>query len=169
MSRECRQIREDELDAVHEVEKKAWGDDLAASRETIEERYETFPDGYLGCFDDGKLKGFTFGIIYDYEKYQPKTWYDATDLNKHDESGDTLYIVSASVGYQRQGIGTELMEGNKQLADELGVDRIVLGSRMNTISFYEKCGFETMEHIEDWWSDDEESDGEGVVMQYRLD
>ncbi|MDY6788536.1 MAG: GNAT family N-acetyltransferase [Candidatus Nanohaloarchaea archaeon] len=159
----------DEIENLHKVEKDCW-EDLAASLEEMRKRYELHPEGYVAIRKEGEIAAFTFGIRYNYNEVDPDTWYEATDLELHSPDERDMYIVSVTVApsFQGQGIGRRLMDATNSRAEEQGVDRVVLGSRDTTVGFFKKCGFDPVERKEEWWPEDEESEGYGVVMEYRL-
>lgn len=158
-----------DLDDMVKVEEETWGTELRANRETLSERIKRFPDGFLGCYVDGKLVGMTYGHpITDVKN----TWYDNSSKQAFDSSGKIFYIVNVGVSenYRGQGIGSKLLDENKKLARELGTEKIVLGARNkeDNLGFYRKNGFVDINKVEGYLPEDKESDGTGVLMELIL-
>ncbi len=123
------------LDEVLAVERAAWPSELQASREKMQSRLELFPEGFLVALVDGKIKGVTTSQIIAYSS-NSRTWDEITDngfiKSTHNPSGNALYVVSAGVAPDTQGmgIGSMLIEGQKDVARKHGLSPLVLGARI---------------------------------------
>ena len=78
--------------------------------------------------------------------------------------------VGVSKHYQGYGVGSKLLEENKKLVKKLGFKKIVLGARNleSNINFYKKNGFIEVEKLKDYFPEDTESNGIGVIMELVL-
>ena len=149
------------------VENESWSPELAAGRETLLERLQRFPVGFLGCYVDDKLAGMTFGQPISEVK---KTWYDNSCKEAFNTNGKIFYIVNVGVSekYRSMGVGTKLLWENKVFAKAKNFQSIVLGARNipSNIAFYTRNDFNQVEVVEGYLSDDVEAKGVGVIMEY---
>lgn len=132
-----RQARIEDIPEILFVEKKAWGEKKAATKEMIESRILTFPEGTLVVEVGEMVVGVITTEIVNYDlKKDAHTWYEITDngfiKNSHKSDGDTIYGVDLSVDpfFQQSGIGTKLLESIGKLAIRYNVKQGMLGGRM---------------------------------------
>jgi ribosomal protein S18 acetylase RimI-like enzyme len=133
-----RQATIEDIPPIIEVEKLAWGEKGAATKEAFESRIKTFPEGTLIALIDDKIVGVIVTQIINYNKENPlkKNWYEITDngfiAKTHNPNGDTLYGVNLSVHpqYQNMGIGRKLMEFVGKLIIKRNLKQGVLGGRI---------------------------------------
>ena len=164
-----RQLIPEDLDEMVKVEEETWEPDLRASREAMEERFTRFPKGALGAYVDGELTGMTYahriGLVR-------KTWEGNSCKEAFDPSGKFMYLVNVGVSskHSGRGIGSRLLDKNKELARELGCERIYLGARgtEENSHFYQKNGFTIYETVHDFWPEDKASNGVGHLMEFIL-
>jgi len=112
-----RQAKIEDIPAIFQIEKEAWGEKGAATKEMFESRIKTFPEGTLVAEIDGKIAGV---VCTERVNYNPPkdihTWYEITDngfiKNSHKPNGNTIYGVDMSVApsFQNLRIGTKLLE-----------------------------------------------------------
>lgn len=133
--------RDQLLDEVMSVEHSAWPLELQASREKMEARLKIFPQGFFLAIIDGKIKGVSTSQIASYPS-SAKTWDELTGNGfikaTHDLSGNALYVVSLGVDptAQGRGIGSKLIEVQKQIAEKLGLEYLFLGARVPGFNDY---------------------------------
>ncbi len=144
---QIKNVKPSELDEVVRVEQEAWPEDMRAPREKFESRMKIFPDGFFGAYVDGKLVGISTSVITDYKPGEIKTWGELTGNGygtTHKENGNTLDVVSLGVsqssylqpvreylkGNELPGLGTSLMERQKELAKKGGLEYVVLVARV---------------------------------------
>lgn len=141
------------FDELTEVEKNAWPPQLQASREKFIARFETFPEGFFVARVAGRIKGFTTSQI-NHCPSEFLTWDEITDRGfikkTHNPTGNALYVVSLGVtkDMQGKGLGSLLLEAQKQLAMKLGLRYLFLGARIPGYDKYCKTNGETS--IEDY-------------------
>lgn len=190
------------LDDVVRVEKETWPEEIQAPREKFEARAENFPEGFLlVSLPSVGLAGVSTAEIIDYDPNNPPiSWEETTDngwiRNTHDRRGNALYLVSvgASPRAKGMGVGTRLVRGQIDLAKELDLQYLVLGSRVPgyaayhkqhpevpieeyldlkredgqpldpEIRFYTRCGLKPAKVVRNYMEDDPESENYGVVM-----
>ncbi len=172
MSEEIVSVEDVDLEDIYRVEVEAWGDDLSASKSTIKERLNTHAEGFVGVKNENELVGYLYGIRYDHDEVDPRTWEEATDLDLHDPESDQMYITTVGVSedHRGQGYGTKLLQGLEERAREIGVQEIYLGRRdtKGNKKFYESNGYDEVEKIEGWWPEDGSSKGHGVMMKKEV-
>jgi len=123
-------------DEIIHVENSVWPVGFQSSVDVFKSRMNVFPQGFMIAEKEGTVKGFTTSQILNYDPEIKKTWYEITDhgnlVKTHIPSGDSLYVVSISVApeFQGQGIGTQLIEAQKDLVRRLGLKRLFLGARI---------------------------------------
>lgn len=137
MKIKIRQAKNEDIPQILSIEDKAWGEKGAASREMVESRIKTFPEGTLIAESDGEIIGvvFTERVDYDFKK-DAFTWYEITDngfiKNSHKPNGNTVYGIDLSVApsFQHLGIGTKILENIGKLAIRYNVKYGMLGGRI---------------------------------------
>ncbi len=134
-----RSLSKKDLTQIMAVERSAWEPEWQASKDKFAARIKTFPKGAIGIFSKGQLAGVTTSMMFDFDiKELPgfqKPWEEITGdgyINTHNPKGNALYIVSVAVheDFQGQGLGTELVVAQKDLARRKKLDFVVLGARM---------------------------------------
>ena len=139
-----RQARVGDIEAILLVEKKAWPENLRASREMYESRLGTFPQGTLVAEGEGKIEGVVVVEIVNFRSVSDIcSWNEATDYGyirkSHDPQGNTLYGVNSSVSPQTQSrVAVALLEAVNKLAIKLDFKQIVLGGRIPKFARYLK-------------------------------
>lgn len=189
-----RQVKIEDIPQILEIEKEAWGEEKAASREMFESRIKTFPDGALVAESNEEIVGVVCTERVDYNpRKDAYTWYEITDngfiKNSHKPDGNTIYGVDMSVkpSFQHLGIGTKLLESIGKLAIRYNVRYGMLGGRIpeyhkyadkmsaeeyvNTaidpeISFYKKAGLKIIKVIPNYYKDPESLDY-GILLLWK--
>ena len=139
-----RQARVDDIEAILLVEKKAWPENLRASREMYESRLGTFPQGTLVAEGEGKIEGVVVVEIVNFRSVSDVcSWNEATDYGyirkSHDPQGNTLYGVNLSISPQTQSrVAVALLEAVDKLAIKLDFKQIILGGRIPRFARYLK-------------------------------
>lgn len=135
---EVRRAREDDLDAVVELENKVWPPGTRSPREKFESRLKIFPEGFFLAYSEGGLIGVSTSQIILYDGSTIESWEKVTDygfIRTHNPRGNTLYVVSVG-SISRKGGGSALIQAQKRLARELNLDFLVLGSRIPGYNSY---------------------------------
>ncbi len=191
-----------DLDEVMRVEREAWPPEIQAPREKFESRMKIFPQGFYVAFHNDKMVGVTTSEIIRYDgKNHPKTWMDVTDNGwirmTHDAGGNALYVVSVGASLQGKGVGSKLVEAQKELVKKLELDCLILGARCpdyhnsdfdnvpadkyirmaredkqpvdKEIRFYTRCGLNAVTAMPDYMGkgEDRESRDYGVIMVWK--
>jgi GNAT superfamily N-acetyltransferase len=123
------------LEQVIGVENSAWPEELRASRKKFTSRLETFPQGFIVVRVNGVIKGVSTSERTTYNPQIFKTWDELTDngfiKETHIPQGKDLYVVSVGVAQDTQGLGlgSKLVEAQKDLAEKIGIKTLFLGAR----------------------------------------
>lgn len=136
-----RNVQLSDLDQCFEVETSGFPEEEAASKESIRNRIETFPEGFFVAETDGKIIGIINSAATDKE--------DITDeaLKKmigHERHGKNMVVFSLTVRpeYQKRGIAQQLMLHFIEASKRLGKRHILLMCKQHLIAYYERLGFE---------------------------
>ena len=132
-----RQANFEDIPQILEVEKEAWGEEGAVTKEMFESRIQTFPAGVLIVEVNREIVGVvaTEKVDYDIKKNAP-SWYEVTDngfiKKTHKPDGNTIYGVDLSVkpSFQRKKIGTKLLEAIGRIVISNNIKQGVLGGRI---------------------------------------
>ena len=139
-----RQARVDDIEAILLVEKKAWPENLRASREMYQSRLRTFPQGTLVAETEGKIEGVVVSQIMNHNSIPDiSSWSEATDYgyikNSHNPEGNSFYGVNLSVCHGSQSrVAMTLLEAVGKLAIRHNFKQIVLGARIPSFARYLK-------------------------------
>ncbi len=187
-----------ELIEVLRVEEEAWPPEIRAPSEKFQSRLKVFPEGFFAAYVDGKMAAVSTSQIIDYPNTDLTSWEKITDngliRGSHSPQGNALYVVSLGVSsyYQGRGLGSKLLEAQKELVKRLNLKFLVLGSRIpefhkhnmkiedylkltkengetldSEIRFYQRCGLEVAEIVPNYMEDDPESRNYGAVMVWE--
>jgi len=139
-----RQARVGDIEAILSVEKKAWPENLRASREMYQSRLGTFPQGTLVAEMEDRIEGVViFQIMHFNSIPDISSWSEATDYgyiqNSHNPKGNSFYGVNLSVCPRAQGrVAVALLEAVGKLAIKHNFKQIVLGGRLPSFAQYLK-------------------------------
>jgi len=199
MKIEIRRVKKSELNDVIRVENEAWPEEIRAHLEKFESRISIFSQGFLAAYSNGTMAGVSTSQIIDYPNMDLTSWEKITDngfiTRSHNPKGNAIYVVSLGISnkYQGRGLGSKLIEAQKQLVNRLGLQFLVLGARIpmyhkhNTIPihdylklknekgepldkelrFYLRTGLNIDRVVPNYMEDDPESLNYGVVMVWQ--
>jgi ribosomal protein S18 acetylase RimI-like enzyme len=164
-----------DIPQILEVEKAAWEEEKAATREMFESRIKTFPEGTLVALIDKKIVGVIVTEIINYNSQDSAlSWYEVTDngfiAKTHNPKGDTLYGVDLSVhpSYQNKGIGKKLLANISKLAIQYNLKQGVLGSRIpNYNKFADKIKVEDYVKINNYQKNEKNIPPDPELSLYR--
>ena len=147
---EIRNASTTDLDAIMKVEKQAWPVEARASGDKFRERLIVFPPGVFIAVLNNEIVGVTTSQRINYDpKNPPSSWTEITAdghiSDSHNPKGNAIYVVSLGVspkgrpGGKGIGVGTALLERQKQLSRELGLQYLVLSARVPGYDSYCKA------------------------------
>lgn len=130
-----------DVDRCYSIERAGYSGDEAATREKIEQRIHTYPEGFLVAENEAEVVGFVNGGACHQVELSDE---DFKDLIGHDPKGKHIVIMSVVVhpDYQGKGFAGALMEQFIKQMRDLAKEDLYLICQTELIEFYEKCGFE---------------------------
>lgn len=135
-----RQVRRADLDQCTNLEKLCYADQEAATREHIEKRIETYPDGFFVAETNGKI----IGMINCGATHMD----DITDelymqLTGHVRNGKNNVIFSIAVhpDYRGRGLAHELINLVIETSTKKQKQAVHLLCKKQQIDFYQHLGF----------------------------
>jgi ribosomal protein S18 acetylase RimI-like enzyme len=129
-----------DLDACFQVEVSGFPPEEAASRETIQLRIETFPEGFLVAELNGRVVGMLNGAATNKDDISDE---ELKQLIGHDPAGKNLVVFALAVlpEFQKRGIARQLMSSFADEARGQGKENILLMCKPHLIAYYEGMGF----------------------------
>jgi len=130
----------DDLDRCFEIEASAYSGDEAASKEKIEKRIKTYPQGFVVMEEKGLVVGFiNSGACHQVELSNE----DFKQLIGHDPKGKHIVIMSVVVDpkFQRNGFASKLMLAFISQMKYLKKQDIYLLCQTDLIEMYASFGF----------------------------
>lgn len=135
-----RTVQKEDIEWCYKIEKECFEPSEAATMESLQDRANLYPDGFIVAQNDQAVIGMVNSGSTNSD--------DITDeefkkLIGHTENGKNLVIFSLSVlpEFQGKGIAKSLMKKFIARARELGKEKILLLCKTGLIPFYEKLGF----------------------------
>lgn len=135
-----REARLEDLDRCYEIESLSYEGDEAATKEKIEKRIVTYPDGFVVLEVDNIIAGFincgaTHTVELSDESFK--------ELVGHAPDGKHIVIMSVVVHpqYQGQGLAGKLLQSFIEKMTKLGKSEIFLICQKSLIPMYAKYGF----------------------------
>jgi RimJ/RimL family protein N-acetyltransferase len=191
-----------DIDEVMRVEREAWPPEIQAPREKFESRLKIFPQGFFVAVLNGKIMGVsTSEMIMHNNSRPPEKWEGITDngwiAKTHNPKGNAAYIVSLGVSPLAggKGLGSMLIQAQKELVKKLSLNFLVLGARCPEyhkhefdsipveqyvslrrddkqlrdmeLRFYERNGLKVIKPVLRYMDEDPESRHYGVVMAWN--
>lgn len=187
------------LDTVIKLENEVWPEGTRSPIEKFENRLKIFPKGFFLAYNDGRLIGVSTSQRISYDGATIDSWEKVTDhgwIRTHNSFGNALYVVSVG-SISRSGGGSVLIQAQKKLAKDLGLDYLVLGSRIPgydtycineeeipiesyiklkredgeyldpELRFYTRNGLSLREIKSNYMEDDKESRNYGAIMIWK--
>ena len=135
-----REATMEDLDEIVYVEKEAFTPQEAASRQTLKERLEIYPNHFLLLEEQGRVRAYLGGAVTRLDRIRDELY---EDISLHDERGPYQAFFSLVVlpKYQSLGYGKTLMKAGIEKAREEGRKGLILTCRKELISYYEGMGY----------------------------
>lgn len=135
-----RKVMPEDLDAVVNVEAECFPEAEAATRSSLKNRINTFPDSFYLAETDGRIIGFVNGCITNSKKIYDELFSDAS---LHDSKGHYQAIFGLDIipEYRNQGIAAMLMNHLIEASKKYGRKGLILTCKENLIHYYSKFGF----------------------------
>lgn len=135
-----RHVLPKDLDECFTVETSGFPPEEAATRETIQLRMETFPEGFLVAEVEGRVAGILNSGATNQDDISDE---ELKQLIGHDPAGKNMVVFALVVlpEYQKQGIARGLMSRFVDEARQRGKENVLLLCKQHLIAYYEKMGF----------------------------
>jgi ribosomal protein S18 acetylase RimI-like enzyme len=129
-----------DLDECFLVETSGFPPEEAASRETIQLRIETFPEGFLVAQVDGRVVGMLNSAATDQDDISDE---ELKQLVGHDPGGKNMVVFALAVlpEFQKRGIARQLMSRFVEEARQGKKGNVLLMCKRHLIAYYERMGF----------------------------
>ncbi|TLS38007.1 bifunctional GNAT family N-acetyltransferase/carbon-nitrogen hydrolase family protein [Pseudalkalibacillus caeni] len=133
---EVRNIKEEDIESILELQKKCFPNMDPWKREHLESHLEIFPEGQFCVEYEGEIIGSCSSLIINFDEYDDDhTWDDITDegyITNHNPDGYNLYGIEVMVHpeFRRMNIGRRLYNARKELARQLNLKSIIIGGRI---------------------------------------
>ncbi len=129
-----------DLDSVEQVEKRCFPEAEAASRNSLEQRIQTFPECFFVAEIDGQIIGFINGCVINGTVIDDKLFEDAK-LHVSDGDYQTIFGLDVISEYRNHGIAAQLMNHFIKVSKDTCRQGLVLTCKNERIHYYKKFGF----------------------------
>jgi ribosomal protein S18 acetylase RimI-like enzyme len=138
-----RNVRPQDLDGCCAVEAYGFSLEEAASRETIQLRIETFPQGFFVAEIEERVIGMVNGACTNKDDISDE---ELKQLIGHDADGRNMVIFALAVlpEFQKRGIAKRLVQRFIEEAGRNKKEKIFLMCKQHLIAYYEGLGFSHM-------------------------
>ncbi len=157
---------------IMEIERESWPQEMRATREQLQSRFEVFPEGFFLAYRDDGLAGFATCQIVTYnDKLLGQSWAHWTDnggiRKSHDPDGNALFGISMCTRplFRGRGVSRELMEKFKEVAKRRGLECIFFGSRLSSLDTFLRYDFEVVRAVPNY-DEDCEANNWAVLVRW---
>lgn len=135
-----RNVLPEDLDECFLVETSGFPPEEAASRETIQLRIETFPEGFLVAEAEDRVVGMLNSAATDKDDLSDE---ELKQLVGHDPGGKNLVVFALAVlpEFQKRGIARQLMSRFVEAARQQKKENVLLMCKRHLVAYYEGMGF----------------------------
>jgi ribosomal protein S18 acetylase RimI-like enzyme len=135
-----RNVQPKDLDECCIIEASGFSPEEAASRETIQLRIDTFPQGFFVAKLNGRVVGMVNGEATNKDDISDE---ELKQLIGHDVNGRNMVIFALAVlpEFQKQGIAKQLMLKFIEEARHNKKEKVLLMCKHYLIAYYERLGF----------------------------
>jgi ribosomal protein S18 acetylase RimI-like enzyme len=129
-----------DLDITYDIETKCFPPSEAASKESIKDRIEYFPNHFFAAQINDRVVGFINGAVSNNEVITDEMY---EDVRIHNEQGKYQMVFGLDVlpDYRKTGIAHSLMRKFISAAKSEGREGVVLTCKNELVGFYESMGF----------------------------
>jgi ribosomal protein S18 acetylase RimI-like enzyme len=135
-----RNVQPQDLDECYAVEKSGFLPEEAASKETIQLRIGTYPQGFFVAEIDGRVIGMVNGASTNKDDISDE---ELKQLIGHDVNGRNMVIFALAVlpEFQKRGIAKKLMLRFIEEARQSKKEKVLLMCKHYLVAYYEALGF----------------------------
>lgn len=135
-----RQVSIGDLDEVTKVEVSCFPEAEAATKESLEERINTFQESFFVAEVHGKIIGFINGCVINETVIYDELYKDSK-LHIPDGAYQTIFGLDVISEYRNQGIAAQLMNYIIEISTSAGRKGVVLTCKEKLIDYYTKFGY----------------------------
>ncbi|WP_041711358.1 GNAT family N-acetyltransferase [Clostridium pasteurianum] len=135
-----RQASIDDLHLVVKVEEICFPQTEAATRESLEQRINTFSTSFFVAEIDGKIIGFINGCVTNKTTIYDELYKDSS-LHILDGNYQTIFGLDVIPEYRNQGIAAKLMYYMIKASKKAERKGVILACKEKLIHYYEKFGY----------------------------
>lgn len=129
-----------DLTALYKIESQCFPKQEAATKTTLKNRLQSYPQHFWVLEDDNTIIGFINGPVTD-EPDLTDEMYKDTDVHTDKGAWQMIFGVDVIPEYRRQGNGGRLINQAIKAAKDQGRLGLVLTCKKQLIPYYEKFGF----------------------------
>lgn len=135
-----RNVLPGDLEECYLVEISGFPPEEAATRETIQLRIDTFPQGFLVAEMNGRIVGILNSAATNKEDLSDE---ELKQLVGHDPHGKNLVVFALAVlpEFQKRGIAGQMMNKFIEEARARNKQNVLLMCKQHLIAYYERMGF----------------------------
>ena len=135
-----RHVLPKDLDECFLVETTGFPPEEAATKETIQLRIDSFPEGFLVAELDGKVVGMLNSASTNKDDISDE---ELKQLVGHDVYGKNMVVFALAVlpEFRRLGIARQLMSRFASEARKLKKEKVLLMCKHDLVAYYEGMGF----------------------------
>lgn len=130
----------EDLDEVTKVEASCFPKAEAATKASLEQRINTFPESFFVAETDGKIIGFINGCVTNGTVIYDELYKDST-LHIPDGDYQTIFGLDVMPEYRNQGIAAQLMNYMIEVSKAASRKGVILTCKERLIHYYEKFGY----------------------------
>lgn len=136
-----RQIKNEDLDAVTEVEAICFPKAEAATAQSLKQRIKTFPESFFVAEKDKKIIGFINGCVINGTDMYDEL-YENSSLHIPDGDYQTIFGLDVLPNYRNHGIAAKLMNYMIKISKQSKRKGLILACKKKLIHYYKKFGYE---------------------------
>ena len=141
MDYSIRGVRKEDLDRVAKVESLCFPSEEAASRKSLEERLNHFPESFLVAeLYDGTVIGFINGCVTDEDRICDEM-FEKADAHNPDGAYQSVFGLDVVKEWRGRGVAAALMRLFMEEAEKKGRKGMILTCKERLIPYYEKFGY----------------------------
>lgn len=130
----------EDLDEVTKVEASCFPEAEAATRASLQQRINTFPESFFVAEIDREIIGFINGCIINETVIYDELYEDST-LHIPDGDYQTVFGLDVIPDYRNHGIAAQLMNYMIEVSKASGRKGIILTCKDRLINYYAKFGY----------------------------
>lgn len=138
-----RNVTEDDLDAVTQVESVCFPEAEAATKDSFAQRIRIFSESFFVAEKNGEIIGLINGCATDRKTICDEMFEDAS-CHKPNGLYQSVFGLDVKPEYQHQGAASRLMRHLIADAKQKGRKGLILTCKERLIGFYEQFGYRNM-------------------------